>query len=92
MNYSYNPDSSQYGTQAIEPMWDYADEYIGADSPPVSAQQFWGFGPGFGVPFFGGAFFGGPFFGGPFFGRPFFRPFPFRRFRHPFFGSPFFFG
>lgn len=78
MNYGYSPESSQYGIQAVDPMWDYANDYVGADSSPVSAQQFWGFGPGF-----GGAFFGGPFFGGPFF-----RPFPFRRFG---FGSPFFF-
>lgn len=70
MNYGYYPETSLYSTQAVDPMWDYADEYVGADSSSVNAQQFWGFGPGF----------GGPFFGGPFFG-----PFPFRRFGAPFF-------
>lgn len=71
MNYNYNPESSQYSAQAVDPMMDYTDEYAGAD--PVIAP-FFGFGPFFGVPFFGFPFFGGPFF----------RPFPFRRFRGPF--------
>lgn len=73
MNYGYGPEPYQYNMQAIDPMLD--NQYVGADSEPVSAQQFWGYGPGFGG--FGG-------FGGPFFGGGFFRP-------SPFFGSPFFF-
>ena len=86
MNYDYNPESYQYNTQGVDPMWDYADGYIGVDSSPVNAQQFGGFGmPFFGGPFFGGPFFGRPFFGRPFFGGPFFGPFPFRRFGRPFF-------
>ena len=74
MNYGYYPD--YYNTQAVAPMWNYADENAGDDLSSVNTQQFWGF-PFFGVPFFGTPFFGGPFFGRPFFGRPFFRPFPF---------------
>lgn len=74
MNYGYNPESSQYSAQTVDPMMDYADEYAGSDpSSPVIAP-FFGFGP----------FFGFPFFGFPFFGGPFFRPFPFRRFGRPF--------
>lgn len=73
-NSGYDPESSQYSVQAAYPMWDYANEYIGADSSPVSAQQFWGFGPVFGVPFFRPFPFRRfhPFFGPPFF---FHRPF-----------------
>ncbi len=71
MNYDYNPESFQYSSIQAEPMWDYANNYVGVDSPPVNAQQFWGFGR----PFFGGPFFR-PFpfgrFGHPFFGSPFF--------------------